>query len=440
MEKLICLIVSTVVMVTAQSVMFFRLSELRYDRQKVKILTVVLGVIMCAISIGIAIPNDCDRDAVRSLLSLALPSVIYFFIVSKYRGVRFFTTFCIAVVSIALVDFFAYLFGLIAYDGNYTIDWIVRAAAIAAWSVALRFLVGDRYRKALNLLQKGWWLMLLCAVTMYFLMCLISAYPTPIDQRLEDVPVSMLMQAMMALTLIIIIRVLYNTLEIKEQQFRVQDLQSRLVMAERQYSMITENIEEVRKLRHDMKYHMNIIHGLLENQNYGELRQYLDSYQSELAALDAELPLYTRNQTVNILAGYYARRAEAGGVRTEFTIQLPADLPINRTHLTVLLGNLWQNALESCEELSPPAERYIKTSITVRKNKFMLQCVNSAAHVRRDGDGLYISTKGLGHGNGLPSIRDIVGLYNGFCEFDFDGREFSCSAVLPLPVSVGGEQ
>lgn len=130
-------------------------------------------------------------------------------------------------------------------------------------------------------------------------------------------------------------------------------------------------------------------------------------------------------------AGHFVFRVVPSGDR-DFSIL------VDRNH--DLLGNLWQNALESCEKLAPPAERYIKTSITVKQNKFMLQCVNSAAAVRRDEDGLYISTKGLGHGNGLPSIKDIVSLYDGFCEFGFDGQEFSCSAVLPLPVSVGGEQ
>lgn len=426
-------------MVAAQATMFFRLSEFRYDRRTVAIVTAVLGTIMCAISIGLSIPNNCDRYAVQSLLSLALPSVVFFFIVSKYRGVRFFTTFCIAVVSISLVDFFTYMFILIAYDGNYTIDWIARAAAITAWSAALRFLIGNRYRKALNLLQKGWWLMLLCVVGMYALMCLISAYPTAIAERPEDVPVSMMTVAMMALTLIIIIRVIYNTLEVKEQQLREQALESCLSMAEKQYSLISDNIDEVRRLRHDMKYHMNIIRMLLERQSYEELRQYLDSYHSELTALDTALPLFTQNQTVNILAGYYANRAKVENVRAEFTIQLPAEFPIDRTHLTVLLSNLWQNALEACEELPRETERYIKTSIAVYQNKFMLQCMNSAARVQQDEEGKYISTKGSGHGNGLASVEDIVSLYGGFCEFGFDGREFSCSAVLPLPVSAGGK-
>lgn len=225
----------------------------------------IFATICCSLCIGLAFANNVDHSTELTLLTLTVPSVIFFFIVSKYRGVRFFTTYCIADVSIALAQLFVYMFGLLAYPNNFTIDWIVRASTTVLWAAALYFIIGDRYRKALNLLQKGWWLMLLCVVTMYELMSLLSAYPTPIAERVEDVPLSMLMVAMMALTVIIIIRVLHSALIAKEQQLRQETLQNRLPMAENQYALISENIEQVRKLRHDMKHHMNIIRGFLES-------------------------------------------------------------------------------------------------------------------------------------------------------------------------------
>lgn len=82
-------------------------------------------------------------------------------------------------MSISLIDLFAYMFGLIAYDGNYTIDWIVRTAAICAWSAAMRVLLGSRYRKALNLLTKGWGMMLLCTASMYGTISMIAGLSFP---------------------------------------------------------------------------------------------------------------------------------------------------------------------------------------------------------------------------------------------------------------------
>lgn len=248
----------------------------------------------------------------------------------------------------------------------------------------------------------------------------------------------MMMVAMMGLPLVIIIRVIYNALELKEQQLREQNLENRLYMAERRYDLILQNINETRKLRHNMKYHMSVIRGLLETQSYTELEQYLDSYHILLAARDMELPLYAKNQTVNILAGYYAGQAKAEHIHTEFNIRIPPELPVDRAHLTVLLGNLWQNALEACRKLPPEAKRYIKTSILARQNKLMLQCVNSAEKIQKNEDGQYISAKGFDHGSGLSSVEDVVSLYGGFCEFDFNGHEFSCSIALPLPTAPGG--
>lgn len=434
-EKLICIIINTSVMTAAQLILFLRLSEFRFERKKVHIVATIFATICCILCIGLSIANNVDRSTGLTLLTLTVPSLIFFFIISKYRGVRFFTTYCIADISIALAQLFVYMFGLLVYPNNFTIDWIVRASTTVLWTAALYFLIGDRYRKALNLLPKGWWLMLLCAVIMYVLMSLLSAYPTPIADRIEDVPLAMLMVAVMELTVIIIIRLLYSTLIAKEQQLREENLKNRCLMAEQQYALISENIEQVRKLRHDMKHHMNIVHGLLDSQRYDELQNYLDDYQSDLSALDTELPLYTRNQTVNILAGYYVQRANAEGIQTDFSIRLPEELPIDQTQLTVLLGNLWQNALEACQELPQDSDRWIKTSISLYQGKFMLQCANSAAHVLQSEDGTFLSTKGSGHGNGLAGIEDITSLYNGFCEFDFDGQVFSTSVVLPFSSS-----
>ena len=42
---------------------------------------------------------------------------------------------------------------------------------------------------------------------------------------------------------------------------------------------------------------------------------------------------------------------------------------MDRTHLTGLLGNLWQNALEACLRLPPGADRFITATIALRRNK-----------------------------------------------------------------------
>lgn len=437
-DKMVCIIVNTTVMTAAQLILFLRLSEFRFERRKVYLAAAIFAAVCCSVSIGISLANNCERSTELVLVTLTLPSLIFFFIISKYRGVRFFTTYCIADMSIALVEVFVYMLGLLLHGGNFTIDWISRTVAVLAWSVALYILIGDKYRKAMNLVQKGWWLILPCVLSMYVLVSLITASPTPIAQRIEDVPLAMLMVATMELTVLIIIRVLYSTLEAKEQQLRQESLQSRLSMAESQYALMSENMDQVRRLRHDMKYHMNVIRGFLEQQNYEELRKYLDDYQSELAALDTQLPLFTKNQTVNILAGYYARRAQEEGIRTDFTIQLPEDLPIARTQLTVLLGNLWQNALDACRTLPHGRKRFIRTSIALQQGKFMLKCTNSAAHVRRDHNGRFLSTKGAGRGSGLAGVEDMVAMHHGFCEFTFDGQLFTASVVLPLAAEEAG--
>ena len=155
-DKMVCIIVNTTVMTAAQLILFLRLSEFRFERRKVYLAAVIFAAVCCSVSIGISLANNCERSTELVLVTLTLPSLVFFFIISKYRGVRFFTTYCISDMSIALVEVFVYMLGLLLHGGNFTIDWISRTVAVLAWSAALFILIGDKYRKALKLVQKGW--------------------------------------------------------------------------------------------------------------------------------------------------------------------------------------------------------------------------------------------------------------------------------------------
>lgn len=82
MDKLVCLIIFKFVLSSAQMGPFIHLSEFHYDRRKVKTATVIITVLTCGISIAFSIPNNCDRDAIWTLVGLPLPAVIFFFIFS----------------------------------------------------------------------------------------------------------------------------------------------------------------------------------------------------------------------------------------------------------------------------------------------------------------------------------------------------------------------
>lgn len=430
--ELASLIVNTVALVVAQMFLFVQLSEFRYDRRKVTIATAFFSAFILVICIGGNIIKGGWRDANWTVLTLTVPSLVYFLIVSKYRGVKFVVTYCISDLSIALIDMLAFLAAWLISGGNFWVDTIMRSRAIALWCVALRFLIGDKYRKALGVVQKGWVVLMLITFAMYILMNVISAYPTGIYERPQDMPVAMLMMAVMELMVIVLIQVIYNALEAKETALSEQALRAQLTLGKRQHTLMTERYDEMRRIRHDMKYHMNIIAGLAQTKSYDKLVAYLADYQADLSALSDDMPVFTKNDTVTILVNYYDSCAKAAGICTEWNLQLPEHLSIDDVYLTTLVGNLLQNELESCLRLPEDADRHMRNTFKMEKNSLILSSENSAQAVTKNEEGRLISDK-TGHlGYGLASMEYIIGMHKGFCDYRIENGCFVFEAVLPL--------
>jgi sensor histidine kinase regulating citrate/malate metabolism len=156
----------------------------------------------------------------------------------------------------------------------------------------------------------------------------------------------------------------------------------------------------------------------------------MKEYQTELAVLDGELPVYTKNTAVNILTSYYISVAKENGIETTVSINIPEQLSIDRVDLTAILGNMWKNALDACRSLSVDVRKYIDTSIRVENGMLLIKCVNSSPETVKDKSGNFLSTKGKDHGNGLAIIEDTVERYGGFWKADYKDGAFTLTAAV----------
>lgn len=78
-------------------------------------------------------------------------------------------------------------------------------------------------------------------------------------------------------------------------------------------------------------------------------------------------------------------------VRVNVKANIPKNLPMSDVELCAVLGNLLDNALESCARLSEE-ERFIRIFIGIIKGQFYLSVQNAAREIKKKGEG-YLSTK-----------------------------------------------
>ena len=99
---------------------------------------------------------------------------------------------------------------------------------------------------------------------------------------------------------------------------------------------------------------------------------------------------------------------------------------------TRLLGNLLDNAIESCLKLGDPSERFIRLYIGTFKGQLYISITNATDEVVRKIDADYISHKRGNHGHGLKRIDQVVQKYQGVIRRQNEPGVFVTEIFLPI--------
>ncbi|MEA4854408.1 MAG: GHKL domain-containing protein [Christensenella sp.] len=196
---------------------------------------------------------------------------------------------------------------------------------------------------------------------------------------------------------------------------------------EQYYNMISERIDESRKVRHDMRHHIRLLATFLENQEYDNALEYLEEYSEIISASDSLA--YCKNYAINAILNYYIQRAHADEIKTVVSASIPEECFVKATDLCGLLGNCLENAIEGCKRQTS-GKKWIHIHLNADENKMAIAIDNSCGNVQYTKKGDFLSTKTERMGIGLSSIHSVAQKYDGSAWFESDGSIFQTSIVL----------
>lgn len=207
----------------------------------------------------------------------------------------------------------------------------------------------------------------------------------------------------------------------------LQQKNNLLSMQTAQYQKQKLYMQELSRLRHDMKHTFHLLGGLAAEGKLEAIRSYLAAYQKEL---DIASPIvYCKNDALNALLNYYGQMAREMGVDCRWKLSLPENISISEVDLCSLFGNLIENALTGCGTL-PQAQRYFYLTAEARGSMLYLVSTNSFNGKVQKRDKQYLSTKEGHTGLGLLSVKSIAESYNGILEVDHKEGQFLVNVML----------
>lgn len=188
-----------------------------------------------------------------------------------------------------------------------------------------------------------------------------------------------------------------------------------------------------RKLTHDFRACLTTLSGLLEQGDVAQAQSYLE--ELKIRQTERILLVNTHNAAIDAVLNQKGYAAQKRGLDLRFRVNDLSALQLNAVDVTLVLGNLLDNAMEACAAL-PERDRWVEAEILYHAKgdppSLTLSVVNPSRPVTVV-DGQIVTTKPdpMLHGYGLQNVREILGRYGAEYTCFYEKRRFVFSADWP---------
>ncbi len=222
---------------------------------------------------------------------------------------------------------------------------------------------------------------------------------------------------------------------VKEQE-NVKFLAHQFDLQKTRMEDLEAHAEEMRRIRHDRRQHVEVLKGLLAEGDVAKAREYLQDYEDSISK-NIQPPL-CENFAADTICHRYQVLANQAAIKTELSLILTKAPGVSGSDLAVILGNLWENAITAA--LDTDSEPFIRLKVVEKNDKIFIRMENSFGNILVQDDGRYLSTKAgrnYVEGIGLSSIKAAAAKYGGIAQFSHNENEkvFTASILLHRNIS-----
>lgn len=229
------------------------------------------------------------------------------------------------------------------------------------------------------------------------------------------------------LVLILVNLMLWRFAMPKYVKHRISRFQNELV--NRHYDEVETMYRTMRVWRHDYHNHIQTLSAYMSMGQYEEASGYLECLAEDLARVDTLLR--TGNVMVDAILNSKLTLMRERRISVDATAAVPREIAVPDIELSVLIGNLMDNAMEACMKL-PEEERFIRIYIDVIKKQLYICVTNSMDGTARRKGNHFLSGKQGNHGFGLLRIDEIVACHGGYLNRKAEDGVFATEVMLPL--------
>ena len=195
------------------------------------------------------------------------------------------------------------------------------------------------------------------------------------------------------------------------------------------YQEVENMYRQIRGWRHDYRNHIQVMKAHAAAGDMDAIKHYLNELETDLATVDTVIK--TGNKMTDAIVNSKISLAKAKNIPVRADAHIPVSLTISELDLCVIVGNLFDNAIEASLAL-PEDKRMIRVYMDMKGTQLYMSFTNFTATGKLQKSGrIFKTTKGAGHGFGLLRIDDIVARYGGYLSRNSEDGAFTTEILLP---------
>lgn len=399
----------------------------RIDTKKYFILSLALiGPLTFAHGIGLFI---FGLEAVSKwiILTLTVPTLIYFFVISKHRDGRVIFAFCFG----DMLNLWLGTLGSICYylsGNNLWVMLISRLILFIAADLLIFKYLRTFYLTIADENKKGWWLIGMVSFMFYAMLMVLTAVPSPILERPNDMPVYIFFIILMVFSYIVIFRTMANQHTILHYERISRFMLQQTKALENTVKSMEQNDKKLLTIKHDLRHYENGLRNLVKSGDMDAILKYIGQTAD---ILKSDEPVnYCDSTSLNSILNFYINNAKEEGCSVQTRFQLAHPIPVNDIELCVVFANALENAINACKQIDDISKRKIKITC-VDNPQFAFEITNTyTGEVQFDENNIPVS-KDAEHGYGTQSILAFAEKHSAVLDYDTDEEWFKVRMVLP---------
>lgn len=212
----------------------------------------------------------------------------------------------------------------------------------------------------------------------------------------------------------------------KEEEFHKKDF----------YIKSMEDIlETIKSQRHDLNNYLSTLYGLVYLEKFQEAKAYIGKIHNEMNNLNVIID--TNHPIITALVSIKKNKSFDNDIDMNLDIELPKKIELDFVDLSIVIGNLLDNAIEACLLIDKDKKRIIDFKMYIEEDVLKIEVKNTKLKSKKieikNITGRFTTKRDHeNHGYGLGNIEFVVKEHNGNMEILNLEDEFIVNIDLPI--------